>query len=64
MFMYHWTIQYRIPDYALTEKGTQFINKLFELLHAFPGTKHLMTTCITLRRMMKLKDSMRGLLYD
>lgn len=40
----NWVLPYRIPDYVLTDNGTQFISKVFESLCGYFGTEHPTTT--------------------
>lgn len=41
MAMENWTIQNKVRDYLLTDSGTQFISKVFNLLCAFSAAKLL-----------------------
>lgn len=41
IFMDHWIIPWRIPEYWITDNVAQFISKLIEWHCAFRGTQHL-----------------------
>lgn len=41
LLMDNWVIPYEISSNFLTDNGTQFTNKFFEMLCAFLGTEHL-----------------------
>lgn len=49
LFMDFWIIPNGIPEFVLTDNGTQFISKLFELICAVLGTRHLTTTAYYLQ---------------
>lgn len=48
-FLYQWLILYGISTYLLTDKGIQFVSKLFATACALLGVKHLTTTAYFLK---------------
>ena len=43
-FLDHWVYPYGMPNYLLTDNGTQFVSKFFETISSCHGIKHLTKT--------------------
>ena len=43
-FLDYWVYPYGMPNYLLTDNGTQFVSKFFETICSYLGIKHLTTT--------------------
>lgn len=56
LFMESWTIPYGIPDHVLTDNGTHFISKYFQLLCLVLGTKRLAATWYPCKSTCKLNN--------
>ena len=44
IFIDYWIYSYGVPDYLLTDRGTQFMSKFFELVCSSLGVKHVATS--------------------